>query len=144
MIKFIPIGFLFISVILIYLSKDLLIIKFPKIIGSLIILISLVFIILGILTLIINRTTIIPGNKPRKLVKDGIFKFVRNPIYLGDLLLIIGLSLFFQTLVGIFIFILFFFILDKIVIPIEERILEETFKNEYIEYKKNVKRWGIF
>lgn len=144
MIKFIPISFLFISITLTYLSKNLLTIKISKIIGLLIIVISLVFIVLGILTLTTNRTTIIPGNKPKKLVKDGIFRFIRNPIYLGDLLFIIGLSLFLQTLTGIFISILFFLILDKIIIPTEERILEETFKNEYIEYKRNVKRWGIF
>ncbi len=144
MIRFIPISFLFISIILIYLSKNLMTIKLPKIIGLSLIIISLFLIISGILTLIINRTTIIPGNKPKKLVKYGIFKFIRNPIYLGDLLIVVGLSLFFQTLIGIIIFILFFLILDKIVIPIEERILEETFKNEYVEYKRNVKRWGIF
>ncbi|MEO0223734.1 MAG: isoprenylcysteine carboxylmethyltransferase family protein [candidate division WOR-3 bacterium] len=144
MIKFIPISFLFISIILVYLSKNLLTIKFPKIVGLLIIGISLFLIVLGILTLIVNRTTIIPGNKPKKLVKEGIFKFIRNPIYLGDLLLVIGFSLFLQTLTGIFISILFFLILDKIVIPTEERILEETFKDEYLEYKRNVKRWGIF
>jgi len=57
---------------------------------------------------------------------------------------VIGFSLLFKTLIGFFISILFFFILDRIVIPIEEKILEETFKEEYINYKKNVKRWGIF
>jgi protein-S-isoprenylcysteine O-methyltransferase Ste14 len=144
MIKFIPISFLILSIFLTYIGRKFLIIEVSSFLSILIITFALTIIFLGLSTLILNRTTIIPCDKPKKLVKEGIFRFIRNPIYFGDLLLIIGFSLLFKTLIGIFISILFFFILDRIVIPIEEKILEETFKEEYINYKKNVKRWGIF
>jgi len=144
MIKFIPISFLILSIFLTYIGRKFLIIEVSSFLSILIIIFALIIIFLGLSTLILNRTTIIPGDKPKKLVKEGIFRFIRNPIYFGDLLLVIGFSLLFKTLIGFFISILFFFILDRIVIPIEEKILEETFKEEYINYKKNVKRWGIF
>ena len=144
MIKFIPISFLILSIFLTYIGRKFLIIEVSSFLSILIIIFALIIIFLGLSTLILNRTTIIPGDKPKKLVKVGIFRFIRNPIYFGDLLLVIGFSLLFKTLIGFFISILFFFILDRIVIPIEEKILEETFKEEYINYKKNVKRWGIF
>lgn len=144
MIKFIPISFLILSIFLTYIGRKFLIIEVSSFLGILIIIFALIIIFLGLSTLILNRTTIIPGDKPKKLVKEGIFRFIRNPIYFGDLLLVIGFSLLFKTLIGIFISILFFFILDRIVIPIEDKILEEIFKEEYINYKKNVKRWGIF
>jgi protein-S-isoprenylcysteine O-methyltransferase Ste14 len=144
MIKFIPISFLILSIFLTYIGRKFLIIEVSSFLGILIITFALTIIFLGLSTLILNRTTIIPGDKPKKLVKEGIFRFIRNPIYFGDLLLVIGFSLLFKTLIGFFISIFFFFIFDRIVIPIEEKILEETFKEEYINYKKNVKRWGIF
>ena len=144
MIKFIPISFLILSIFLTYIGRKFLITEVSSFLSILIITFALIIIFLGLSTLILNRTTIIPGDKPKKLVKEGIFRFIRNPIYLGDLLLVIGFSLLFKTLIGFFISILFFFILDRIVIPIEEEILKETFKEEYINYKKNVKRWGIF
>jgi protein-S-isoprenylcysteine O-methyltransferase Ste14 len=144
MIKFIPISFLILSIFLTYIGRKFLIIEVSSFLSILIITFALIIIFLGLSTLILNRTTIIPGDKPKKLVKEGIFRFIRNPIYFGDLLLVIGFSLLFKTLIGFFISILFFFILDRIVIPIEEKILEEIFKEEYINYKKNVKRWGIF
>ncbi len=144
MIKIIPISSLIISLALTYALRDYLNFNFPRIIAISIIIFSLLIIALGLLTLILNGTTIIPGCKPNRLVKSGIFRFVRNPVYLGDLLLIVGFSLYLKTFMGFIFAPLFFLIIHKLVIPIEERILEATFGNEYKEYKQRVKRWGIF
>ncbi len=144
MIKIIPIGSLIIFLILTYAFRNYLNLNFPKIIAVFIIIFSLIIITLGLLTLILNKTTIIPGDKPNRLVKNGIFRFVRNPIYLGDTFLIIGFSLYFKTFIGLIFALLFFLIIHKIVIPVEEHVLETAFKDEYKEYKQKVKRWGIF
>ncbi|MEO0159725.1 MAG: isoprenylcysteine carboxylmethyltransferase family protein [candidate division WOR-3 bacterium] len=144
MIRVIPISLLTISIIFTYIFKNFLTLKIPKFFGLLIIFPSLLLIFLGLFTLLLNKTTIIPGEKPKKLVNFGIFGICRNPIYLGDLLLIVGFSIYFQTLIGIIFAILFFLVMDKFVIPKEEEILEKTFGESYVEYKKCVKRWGIF
>ncbi|MCS7245512.1 MAG: isoprenylcysteine carboxylmethyltransferase family protein [candidate division WOR-3 bacterium] len=144
MIKFIPITSLSISILLTYVLKNSLKFNFDKNIGIFFTVLGAILIILGLFTLLINKTTIIPGNKPKKLVKSGIFMFIRNPIYLGDIFLIIGISMYLKTLIGFLFAILFFFIVDKFVIPIEEKVLEISFKDEYIQYKSKVKRWGIF
>lgn len=144
MIKFVPISSLFISILLTFVFRDSLRFNFDRNIGIFFIGLGFILIMLGLLTLLISGTTIIPGDKPKKLVKSGVFRFIRNPVYLGDIFLIIGISMYLKTLIGFIFAILFFFVVDKFVIPIEERILEINFKDEYIEYKNKVKRWGIF
>jgi len=144
MIKIIPLSLLIISILLTYILRNFLTFQFPKFIGLFLIIVSILIIFSGLFTLILNGTTIIPGNKPTKLVKTGIFKFLRNPIYFGDIILIFGISIYFQTLIGFLFGILFFIIVNSFVVPVEEKILEEHFQNEYLEYKNRVKRWGIF
>lgn len=88
-----------------------------------------------------HKTTVEPGRRPSSLVTSGVFAFTRNPLYLSLLLCVAGLALMTDILWFIGASIALGLVLDRVVIKREERVLEETFGNEYITYKNHVRRW---
>ncbi|MBI3169116.1 MAG: isoprenylcysteine carboxylmethyltransferase family protein [Chloroflexi bacterium] len=87
------------------------------------------------------RTTLDPHSSVKALVKSGIYRFTRNPIYLGFLLMVIGFPLAYGTLWGLIVAPLFIATLSRLVIEKEEAYLEKKFKDEYTGYKSRVRRW---
>jgi protein-S-isoprenylcysteine O-methyltransferase Ste14 len=88
-----------------------------------------------------GKTPIHPGATPEYLLLGGPFRFSRNPIYLGLVLLLLAGSTFFDSiwpLVGIPIFVL---LLQVFVLPGEEQSLEKVFGASYLAYKSRVRRW---
>jgi protein-S-isoprenylcysteine O-methyltransferase Ste14 len=86
-------------------------------------------------------TPLLPSAKSTVLVGRGPFRFTRNPMYMGLSSLLAGFGVFMNS---IYIFIaawIFFLIINIVFIPYEEEDLEKTFGQEYIEYKKKVRRW---
>ncbi len=82
-----------------------------------------------------------PMQKPENLVLTGPFSFSRNPLYLGALLAMFGLSIMWSSIVTAFFTILVYFIFRNFFIKKEEIILEEEFGDEYRDYMKRVRRW---
>ena len=89
------------------------------------------------------KTTISPlkPSDATSLVTEGMYRYSRNPMYLGLLLLTIASTIWFGTWFGIIINILFIFLINFLQIIPEEEALLEIFGEEYEEYKKNVRRW---
>lgn len=95
---------------------------------------------------ILNRkTTIHPDrkslSKASALVTTGIYRYSRNPIYLGMAFMLLAWMILLQnwlSVVGPIIFIVF--ITDYQIKP-EEEALEKVFGEEYVRYKKRVRRW---
>ncbi len=89
------------------------------------------------------KTTISPlkPSDTTVLVTEGMYRYSRNPMYLGLLLLTISSTIWFGTWFGIIINILFIFLINFLQIIPEEEALLEIFGEEYEEYKKNVRRW---
>ena len=82
-----------------------------------------------------------PFHTPSALVTSGPFQFSRNPVYLSIIMMVFGLATIFGSLV-LFIFpTIFFLIFHLFFIRWEEKKLEETFGEEYLEFKKHVRRW---
>lgn len=86
--------------------------------------------------------TPVPPNQPATaIVKEGPYKFTRNPMYLSFMIGFIGLSFLasapFMTLFAIPLF----FLLDRRVIVPEEQYLTAKFGETYMDYKKQVRRW---
>ena len=82
-----------------------------------------------------------PMQSPSKLVLFGPYRFTRNPIYLGCLLMLLGLVIFWSSLVTTFLLVVVYIVFRYVFIKREEIILEEKFKEDYREFKKRVKRW---
>ncbi len=89
------------------------------------------------------KTTISPlkPSDATALVTEGMYRYSRNPMYLGLLLLTIASTIWFGTWFGIIINILFIFVINFLQIIPEEEALLEIFGEEYEQYKKNVRRW---
>ncbi|MFZ3138442.1 MAG: isoprenylcysteine carboxylmethyltransferase family protein [Thermodesulfovibrionales bacterium] len=96
--------------------------------------------------LTIGLTYIKRGGKDRnvfakRLVKQGIFAHCRNPLYLGNILIIAGLGIVAHSfpfyLIGIPLFIFFY----MAIIRAEENYLANKFGQEYIDYCRNVNRF---
>lgn len=86
-----------------------------------------------------NFTVLAKPKKQATLTTIGIYKFIRNPMYLGVLLMSVSWGLFFQSkLVLIFTLALFFLFLYKI--DLEEKFLQEKFGKDYSEYKEKTYR----
>jgi len=75
-----------------------------------------------------------------ELVTNGIYRYIRHPIYLGGLIGWTGLSLAFRGLVASLLFLVMYFFLFKSRMDLEERMLQELFGEEYVSYKKRTKR----
>lgn len=87
------------------------------------------------------RTTLDPHGSVKALVKSGIYRFTRNPIYLGFLLMVIGFPLAYGSLWGLIVSPIFMATLSRLVIEKEEAYLEKKFKGEYTDYSSKVRRW---
>lgn len=75
------------------------------------------------------------------LVTSGPFRFSRNPMYLGILIWLIGFAILLGSLVVFVIPVIIVLLAEFILIPIEERRMEQIFGEEYREYKGRVRRW---
>jgi len=78
---------------------------------------------------------------PTRLVTDGPFRISRNPLYLGGVILSLGIAVLLGSLITFVFPIALLLIVDKLYIPVEEKRLERTFGKEYLEYKQRVRRW---
>ena len=113
-------------------------------------LISIIILLIGILILINpifkfikSKTTIDPikFKKVNKLIISGIYKYSRNPMYLGLLMIVISTSIFYLNIFSITTPLLFYCWINRFQIKREESFLTEKFGEEYISYKIKTRRW---
>jgi len=89
----------------------------------------------------IGKGTLAPWSPTKKLVVNGMYAYVRNPMILGVLIVLTGESIAISSL-KIFHWDLLFFVLNNIYFSFfEEPGLVNRFGDEYREYKKHVHRW---
>ncbi len=91
--------------------------------------------------LLLRRTTLDPTHSACALVTAGQFAFSRNPTYLGMLLIGVGVALLLGTLTPWIGVVLLFLLLDRVMIPHEERMLTGVFGDAYRDYCRRVRRW---
>lgn len=111
-------------------------------------LIGIILIITGILiTLITNfmllkkKTSIKPFEIPCAFITSGPFKLSRNPIYMGMTIALFGVETTLGSLSPIIFIIIFVIIINRLIIPVEEKDLENKFGSKYLDYKKKVRCW---
>ena len=90
----------------------------------------------------IGRGTLAPWNPPSRLVVEGIYRHVRNPMISGVFAVLLGESLIVAS-VPLLIWMAVFVTVVMIAIPLfEEPQLVTRFGTDYEEYRKNVPRWS--
>ena len=88
-----------------------------------------------------GRGTLSPLDAPRQLVVHGLYRYVRNPMYLGVLLILLGEAALFES-VGLAGYALAWFIVVNVVILVyEEPALRRQFGVTYERYCSDVGRW---
>ena len=87
------------------------------------------------------RTTVRPNRMPDHLVTSGPFSLSRNPIYLADTLLMVGIGLISGNAWFLILALVASFATQKASIEGEEKILTEKFGKRYRDYAKRVRRW---
>jgi protein-S-isoprenylcysteine O-methyltransferase Ste14 len=88
-----------------------------------------------------QRTPIYPTTQPTTLVTSGPFRFTRNPIYLGLLIILLSFVFWFGSLPMLVAPLLFLLVMNFYYLPFEEAKLEKTFGGLYTDYRQRVRRW---
>jgi protein-S-isoprenylcysteine O-methyltransferase Ste14 len=130
------------AVILHYFFPVAIVIPFPfNLLGLLIIGLGIYLVLQSVLQLRSYNTTIEPDGNPSSLVTKYPYNHSRNPIYLGDLLIALGSASTLSSLSAFIAPIVFFLVVNTIIIPFEENRLKKNFGVEYEKYKRSVRRW---
>ncbi len=82
-----------------------------------------------------------PVDHPKKLVIRGLYQYVRNPMYVGVLLVLIGEVLLLRSIVLIWYTLAWLAIIHVNILVYEERYLQFRFGESYTAYRKKVRRW---
>lgn len=88
-----------------------------------------------------HKTTIIPHKTASALIQSGIFSKSRNPIYLGDALILAGLILRWDAVPSLALVPIFVWVLEKRFIVPEEDRMRRAFRTEFARYEAKVRRW---
>ena len=88
-----------------------------------------------------NKTPIIPGQKPTFVVAEGPYRFTRNPMYIGVTMLLLGISIYIGNVLSFLSPVIFFLAMNYYFVPFEEKLMEKIFGKQYLNYKKQVRRW---
>ena len=132
--------------LIIYFSRNI----FPDINNIIFHVLSLFFIILGPFILIsavrsfkAEQTTINPINinNASSLVISGVFKYSRNPMYLGMVFILLALSFRFNLVGGILFTSIFIMYITKFQIIPEEAAMKSIFGEDFNKYKNKTRRW---
>lgn len=114
---------------------------FNSIFGAVLILLGLAVMLVAAVQMMLARTTVIPHRDPSALVMNGMFALSRNPIYLGDALVLTGLYLHWDALLALPLVFLFMIVITRRFIRPEEARLEGAFGEVFQEYRARTRRW---
>lgn len=81
------------------------------------------------------------GEEPETLISKGIYKFTRNPMYLGVILILTGESIFFQKIILFIYTLAMFIIFHLVIVHLEEPHLKKKHGQSFNEFMKKTKRW---
>jgi len=92
-------------------------------------------------TFLSEKTEIHTFREPTRLVTTGIYKVTRNPMYLGFLLILLGVAMCTNETLNVLFALAFFLTAQFWYIPVEERNALNTLGQAYEDYKNRVRRW---
>ena len=98
---------------------------------------------LGVASFIRAKTTVNPmkPDSSSSLVISGIYRFTRNPMYLGFLLGLLGWAIFLSNALAFFLLPAFIVYMNRFQIEPEEKALARLFGEQFVAYRSRVRRW---
>jgi protein-S-isoprenylcysteine O-methyltransferase Ste14 len=144
--KALPPTYLLSSILIIIFLHYLLpiaeIIHYPwQLAGGLPLLIGIIFNLMADQSLKKFNTTVKPFEESDSLVTTGIYGISRHPMYIGMVLMLLGIAIFFGSLTPFFVIPMFAFLINEKFITVEEQMLEKRFGKNWSEYKAKVRCW---
>ena len=110
--------------------------------------VGIVLIVIGIGFIILARREFArygqptdPGHTTSKVVKTGVFAISRNPLYLGSVMIFLGIALALNMLWTLVTLLVSIIVCRYVLIIPEEKYLAEKFDEEYKDYTATVRRW---
>jgi len=88
-----------------------------------------------------GKGTPAPIDPPKQLVTSGPYRFVRNPMYVGGVLILLGEALLFASIVLLLYLCIIWLAFHLFIILYEEPHLRKVFGTEYEKYCRDVRRW---
>ncbi|MGA9575601.1 MAG: isoprenylcysteine carboxylmethyltransferase family protein [Lysobacterales bacterium] len=86
-------------------------------------------------------TGIVPFDEATTLVTNGFYRYSRNPMYLGMFLMVAGMAFLMGSVGAALPVVIFVLIIRNNFVLGEERFLEASFGQQYLDYKSKVRRW---
>lgn len=109
--------------------------------GGLLVGAGLLLMLLAVAEMRRRRTTVVPHREAEALVTSGIFRRTRNPIYLGDVLILAGLILRWDAVIALPLVPGLLWLLERrFVLPEEDR-LRRRFRADFARYCARTRRW---
>ena len=101
---------------------------------------GVILVFAGFSAFVAHRKVFKEVRDPPVVIRDGIFKYVRHPMYLGSILLYLGLSIITLSIasLGLTVIIAAFY---EYIATYEEKILTEHFGEDYSKYKDESRKW---
>ena len=91
-----------------------------------------------------KKDTTLDPRKPEnstELVVSGVFKYSRNPMYVGLTMVLVSACLFLGAWSGLVLIPVFILVINRLQILPEEQAMKKLYGKQYAEYCKNVRRW---
>ena len=111
-------------------------------------LLGIVPLVVGVVINIVADNTFRRANTPIKpfeeataLATSGVYQVSRNPMYLGFVLILVGIAILLGSVMPYIVIPVFMILIEKSFIRVEEQGLEQKFGQQWLEYKQRVRRW---
>lgn len=88
-----------------------------------------------------HQTSVVPHQVPRNLIRSGPYQWSRNPIYVGDVLVLLGAILWWGAWPALALIPLFIQILTRRFIAPEEARMKESFGADFDDFAEQTPRW---
>jgi protein-S-isoprenylcysteine O-methyltransferase Ste14 len=144
--KILPPTYLLVAIILILILHFTLpigmIIKIPwNLMGVLPLILGLLLNLMADRSFKLNQTMVKPFQVSDKLITDGVYRMSRHPMYLGFVLILVGISILLGSMSPYFVVFAFAIAMEVVFIRMEERMLAERFGEEWDLYRSKVRKW---
>ena len=126
-----------------YFPMPLLVTPAISIIAGVIAACGIAVVLLGVVAFRQSQTTLDPlhPEDASSLVTRGVYQYTRNPMYLGFALVLLAWALYLSAWLGLLIVGVYVAYMNRFQIKPEEKALESRFGQEFLQYKKAVRRW---
>ena len=112
-----------------------------QVLGGVVIVVGLLLLVTANGLFVRAGTDVIPFRNVSSLVTTGIYRFTRNPMYLGMVAVLLGCALTVGVVPALLVPVVFAVIVEARFIRPEEQMLRELFPQEYPAYCQRVRRW---